>query len=136
METVSIITGKVRDVSKAKRVAESLISMRTRGYVDSIVFSTWIGELDQYPELSTYLNKNDISVIETNNQRWSLQESHQKIPLLTALNFLGKETYVTRHRFDRILPDSVFEKHMAKVKENGITGIEDPFSPGSPHQIC
>ena len=57
-----------------------------------------------------------MDVIQIPEQQASIQESHQKIPLLAALNFVDERSYVTRHRFDRIHPGAVFAEHMAQVK--------------------
>ena len=126
MKTYSIITGKVRNESRARLVIEELIGMRERGNIDSIIFSTWIGELNNYPRLIEYFVKNNIDVIESTEQKWSIQESHQKIPILSALSFIDDDAYITRHRFDRVFPDSTFESHLNKIKNFGAEKTKPP----------
>lgn len=115
-DTISIVTGRVRDEARALDVLGSLAGMRATGLVDSIIVSTWQGELERAPELLRFILREDIIVIQAPEQRASIQESHQKIPLLAALNFVDERSYVTRHRFDRVHPNEVFAGHMAHVK--------------------
>lgn len=93
--------------------------MRTRKALDLIVISTWVGEIDKYPNLKSYLKKNDIPVIENTVQNYSILQSHQKILIISGLNFCDENSYVTKHRFDRVFPSQIFEDHLVHIKQYG-----------------
>lgn len=129
MITASVITGQVRNEKSACVCLSQLISLREKGLLDYIVFSTWDGELGKHPNFFDLLVKNNIYVIENSPQEQTLQASHQKIPLAVALDFLPEDAYVTRHRFDRVLPDYKFEGHLSLIKEKGPEKVSNSCLP-------
>ena len=122
-KTISIITGTVRDEGLALEVVKSLLLMREHKVLDSIIVSTWEGELACYPRLHSFLMANEVYVIENTIQLFSIFESHQKILILSGLSICGDDDYVTRHRFDRIFPSDVYENYLSHIKNNGLEKV-------------
>lgn len=118
-QTVSLITGTIRNELEAFKMLEALVKIKGRNVLDLILVSTWVGELEKYPELCLYLNANKIPIIENTKQNFSILQSHQKILILSGLAFCDESSYVTRHRFDRVFPSEVFEDHLRYIKEHG-----------------
>jgi hypothetical protein len=134
MQITSLITGKVRDEAKALDTTRALVALRSEGIVDLIIFSTWMGELDAYPALKDYFRQQNIFVVEAPEQKMSIQESHQKIPLLAALNLLDANNYVTRHRFDRVKPSPTFREHLVAIRAHGTEATSYSWTPNK-HRI-
>lgn len=123
MQIVSIVTGKVRQEARALEMVKSLVMLRSMGVTDAIVFSTWVAELNEYPELRAFVLSNDITVIENKIQTFTIHEAHQKIPLLAALNIVSPDCFVTRHRTDRILPSEKFKNFLYRIKIDGMSNL-------------
>jgi len=128
-DVVSIMTGRVRDEPRAMDVVRALAGMRSQGLIDRILFSTWRGELAPYPDLERELDTHAIEIIQMPAPAASLQESHQKLPMLAALNFVDARSFVTRHRFDRLFPDQVFASYLAFIRQHGPEEITLPHAP-------
>ncbi len=129
MKTASIITGRVRDSIKAINLIVELKSGKTRGIIDEIIFATWKGEVNSYPELVPFLIDAGVHVIEVPEQTSTFQESHQKIPLLIALSYLDDDFYVTRHRFDRVKLNQKFFNYIENIKIHGPKKVSIKWSP-------
>ena len=86
-DTVSIITGRVRDEPRAIEVLRDLSEMRMRGLVDRIIIATWRDELARYPELGQLIDRANIEIVQMQAPEMSLQESrfHPTPPFATTV---------------------------------------------------
>ncbi|CAO3424163.1 hypothetical protein [Azospirillum doebereinerae] len=60
-----VVTGLVRDGDRFDRKLRTLLQWRQDGIVDGIVMSTWIGEMDRYPETLRIIQEQGIVLVET-----------------------------------------------------------------------
>jgi len=59
-----LFTGLVRTPEIVKKSMKDLLDLRKKGVINKIILSTWIGEIQKYPELVDMFNKNKIVLIE------------------------------------------------------------------------
>ena len=58
-----LFTGLVRMPEMFKKSILDLLAMRKEGLVNKILFSTWLGEVEKYPDIHKFLDKHDIRII-------------------------------------------------------------------------
>jgi hypothetical protein len=129
MKIISLITGLVRDEERAINLVSQLARRKADGLIDEIIFSTWANELDPYGRLRDKLKLNKVHTIESPRQQVTFQESHQKIPILIALAYLDDNSFVTRHRFDRVTLTDKYFNYIANVREYGAKRSTISWSP-------
>ena len=59
-----VICGVIRTPDLFKKSIETLNSLKKEGIVSKIIFSTWKGEIEKYPDMEDFLNKNNTIIVE------------------------------------------------------------------------
>src|SRR4030042_6977886 len=93
-----IFCGLVRDIDSFKKTLEDLNLLRKKGLVDKITLSTWIGEVQKTPELSSFLKSQKVSVIESKEpeDRGDGNVWCQMLSLQAGLNTVAKDKFVLK----------------------------------------
>lgn len=64
MQVNIIICGAIRDRFDLLMILQKLLAKRHDGFIQEIILSTWIGEIDAYPDLRDVLTQSGIDIIE------------------------------------------------------------------------
>jgi hypothetical protein len=120
-----VIAGLVRDEAIFARQLDVLVDWRKQQLVEGIVYSTWIGELEKYPNIAGFLTDHDISVVEIAEPTLRLEGHilHQMTSLHYGLQLVPDGTYVFRSR-----PDMRLTQEMQDFLKN-----EPSLALGPPH---
>tara|TARA_B100001248_G_scaffold262670_1_gene260717 strand:+ start:4271 stop:5572 length:1302 start_codon:yes stop_codon:yes gene_type:complete len=104
MKISVIICGLVRDSDRFCDKLQQFYNWTKEGFVDEVIYSTWIGELASYPAVKAKLNKTGVKVIEVEEPRLVLKgghQLHQMTSLYYAINEIEDEDkYVLKTRVD------------------------------------
>ena len=100
--TWAIVTGLVRDPTKALSIFRQLIDFRSDGVLDGIVVSSWTGEYDRYPEVLAFVEAHDIALVECPQPLLKLNGHvlHQSRAVNLALDFVPDGAAVLKVRPD------------------------------------
>lgn len=103
-KTDIIICGLVRNQTKLVDKIDMYYQWRQEGFVDQIIYSTWIGEVDQYSGLREFLKKKDVKLIEIREPKLILKgghQLHQMIAFHYGLSMIeDDDKYVLKTRVD------------------------------------
>lgn len=129
MAITIIISGLVRDAALFRTQLAMIANLREQGLVDSVYYSTWIGELPRYPELYQPLVEAGAIVIEA-PEPGGFRGPHnfylQSAGLAHALERIADDQIVLRLRPDILAPHRV---RMADVVRYIEAEIERPANP-------
>jgi len=107
-----IFCGLVRDIDSFKKSIGDLELLRKKGLVNKIILSTWIGEVQKTPELSSFLKNKKILVLESREPEnrgdgnvWCQMKSLQ-----AGLNVVNKDKFVLKTRTDVYINPDFLEK--------------------------
>lgn len=111
MKLVAVVCGNIRDIIDFKLTLTRLTELRAEGRIHHIIFSTWDGELNAYPELSQQLKDAQIDVVETaplqdkfvGIESNSVNYWRQARQLQSALDAIEGECFILKARTDRCL---------------------------------
>ena len=111
MKLVAVVCGNIRDIIDFKLTLTRLTELRAEGRIHHIIFSTWDGELNVYPELSQQIKNAQMDIIETTplQEKFSGIESNsvnywrQARQLQSALDAIEGECFILKARTDRCL---------------------------------
>jgi hypothetical protein len=97
-----VIAGLVRDEAIFARQLEVLVDWRKKQLIEGVVYSTWINELSKYPNIASFLVKQDIAIVEIAEPTLQLEGHilHQMTSLHYGLQLVPDQTYVFRTRPD------------------------------------
>ena len=101
MQRALLFTGQVRNAANFARYLRALEENRAR-FNFPIVFSTWTGELENYPDLAAQLHRLDATVITQNQPNLVLPGHilHQLVALDGGLALLPSDAFVLKTRPD------------------------------------
>jgi len=120
-----VIAGLVRDEAIFARQLEVLVDWRKKQLIEGVVYSTWINELSKYPNIASFLVKQDIAIVEIAEPTLQLEGHilHQMTSLHYGLQLIPDQTYVFRTR-----PDMRLTQEMQDFLRN-----EPSLALGGPH---
>lgn len=114
-----LFCGLIREHETFKKSIEDFVLMKKEGIAGEIFLSTWIGELQKNPEISDFLKKNNVRIIESEEPKEAGYGSVwcQMKALEAGLNKIKSGRFVLRTRSDvYINPD--FVKTLFNKKKN------------------
>lgn len=120
-----VICGLVRDPGRLMQKVSNFIDWRHEGYVNEIVYATWIGEVDRYPSLRKQLRERGVLLVEIEEPRLVLKGGHQLHQMLAfyyALSSLqNRDQFVLKTRVD------LADNHEAMLYdfEHGTDAVDD-----------
>jgi hypothetical protein len=119
MKRAVLITGLIRDAANFLSLLDVLSRARADGHEFDIVFSTWTGELDRYPDLKPVLRGLGVVVVRQDppNLKLTGHMLHQVLAIEMGLSLLPHDTFVLKVR-----PDMSHASDVAAFFE-----IEDSF---------
>ncbi|EGQ9613092.1 hypothetical protein LH707_002975 [Vibrio cholerae] len=130
-----IICGLVRDKSRLLNKLQNYIDWREQGRIDQIIYSTWIGELENYAGLRNELESRNVELIEIEEPRLVLKGGHQLHQMLSLYYGLSaiknKNQFILRTRVD--LADN--HENMLFDFEYGTEQADDFAEVGLKHKI-
>jgi len=107
-----IFCGLVRDMDSFKKTLEDLQLLRKKELVDKIIVSTWIGEVQKTPELSSFLKDKKVLVVESKEPEnrgdgnvWCQMKSLQM-----GLKEVNQNKFVLKTRTDVYINPDFLEK--------------------------
>ena len=92
-----IICGLVRDQERLRKRLSNFFDWREQGRVNQIIYSTWIGEVDNYPGLRVFLTNKNVQLIEIEEPRLILKGGHQVHQMIAF--FYGLSAIKNRDQF-------------------------------------
>jgi hypothetical protein len=97
-----VICGLVRDRQLFNTKLEQLYQWRKEGLISGIVYSTWIGEIDNYEGLRQYLKDSQVVTVETKEPDLILRGHilHQMKVLYYGLQACPEDVYILKMRPD------------------------------------
>lgn len=99
-----VICGLVRSQEKLLTKLQNYFDWRDQGRVDEIIYSTWIGEIDNYSGLRKILETKNVKVIEVEEPRLVLKGGHQLHQMLAFYYGLSalknQDQFVLKTRVD------------------------------------
>lgn len=97
-----VISGLVREPEVFKDKLKTLIKWRSQGLIDGIVYSTWIGELDKYEDISKLIEENGILIVEVKepNLRVPGHMLHQMKAIHYGIEACPEDSYIFKIRPD------------------------------------
>lgn len=125
MEVNVVLTGLVRDHSRLLNKLAQFENWQQRGYVNQVIFSTWLGEIDKYGGLRQRLQELGVLIIESEEPKLILKGGHQLHQMLNLHYGLAAVTntnsYVLKTRVD--LADNI--EDMLWDFERGTSDADD-----------
>jgi len=112
-----VVCGKLRTVPNFLSMLQMYRSLRDRGCVRHIVFSTWIGELESKPEIREVLTQAGVIVIENEEPLFASHGNYfpQVRALQSALDILPDDVWVFKTRTDLAFRDEEAVKGLLNV---------------------
>lgn len=97
-----LFTGLIRNEKLFEEKLKKSLQLRDKGYIKNIVFSTWHGEIEKYPNIEKIIKNNDIIQIKSNepNIKTPGYIIHQMKSLKFGLDFFDDSDYVYKMRPD------------------------------------
>jgi hypothetical protein len=135
MSVSVIICGLVRNQERLRKKLKNYFDWREQGRIDQIIYSTWIGEVDNYPELREYLLNNQVELIEVEEPRLVLKGGHQLHQMLAF--FYGLSAIKNRNQFIMKTRVDLADNHEAMLYdfEHGTEEVEDILNVGLKHKV-
>ncbi|EMD9437595.1 hypothetical protein [Burkholderia cepacia] len=102
-ETWAVITGVVRDVEFLVGRLCLFAKLKSEGVLHQVVFSTWLGALNDYPEIRHMLTDFGFLLVESTEPRVVCRGHffHQMVSLDAALSMCPANAFVLRSRTDK-----------------------------------
>jgi hypothetical protein len=107
-----VFCGLVREMDSFKKTLNDLQLLRKKGLVDKIIVSTWIGEIQKTPELSSFLKNKKVLLVESEEPAdrgdgnvWCQMKSLQE-----GLNKISPNKFVLKTRTDVYINPDFLEK--------------------------
>lgn len=133
--TSIVICGLVRDEKKLKSKILEFTGMRSRGLLEEIVYSTWIGEIDKHAGLRNFLKTMDIKTVEIEEPKLVLKGGHQLHQMVSFHygmdRLTNKDQFVLKTRVDLAENNPEMESFFA----DGTTHTTDFLSIGLSNKI-
>lgn len=130
-----VICGLVRDPQRLREKVQKYADWRKLGFVDQIVFSTWIGEIAKFGELKEFLLENRVEIVEVEEPRLVLKgghQLHQMVSLHYGLGALSNQNqFVLKTRVDLAENTQLMEFDF----QSGTPLTHDPLGVGLKHKI-
>lgn len=114
-----IFTGLIRNPELIKKSITDFVSLRKKGLINQIIFSTWDYETDKIPEMRAFFKKNRILLIESKEpaDRGRGNINCQMKSLENALEKVDKNRFILKTRADIYINPKFLEK-IFQDKEN------------------
>lgn len=117
-----LFTGLIRDQEMFMQSLSDLEALRKKGLIEHIFLSTWLGEVEKYPNIQELLNKHNVKIIKTEEPkpRGTLRSPTiwcQMKALEVGLNHIEKDKFVLKTRTD-VYINPEFLKKLFTEKEN------------------
>lgn len=125
-----LICGLVRDLEKLKEKIKNFVQLKKEGLIDKIVYSTWIGEIDNYPGLKEFLDKNGVILVLTGQPALivSGHRFHQMKNFYYGLQIFQDDDLILKTRVDLSGFDDTMRRYFSGEislarKENSIFSV-------------
>lgn len=114
-----LFTGLVRDLPMFKRSVNDMIDLQKQGLVNNIMYSTWTGEVDKYPELRDFIKQSKILLIESKEpEEIGLENIWGQMKALDlGLRRVDKDRFVLKTRPDVYIPKEFLKDLFANKLE-------------------
>jgi len=114
-----LFTGLVRTPDMLKKSIYEMSELRKEGIVDNIIFSTWKGEIQKYPEVYEFFKKNRVKILENEEPEEAglAHIFHQMKALDMGLKYINKNKFVLKIRSDMYI-EKKFLKRLFLEKNN------------------
>ncbi len=126
-----LFTGLIRKPEMFKKSILEMIGLREKGLINEIKFSTWLGEVQKYPDIYSFFKKNKIKIIESEEPKirgsgniWCQMKS-----LEAGLNKVDPGRFVLKTRSD-VYVNPEFIKKIA-INKNKLLMIKKPLPKGN-----
>ncbi|WP_282177111.1 hypothetical protein [Vibrio nereis] len=97
-----LFTGLIRDESLFLSKLELSLKLKSEGLIGSVIFSTWIGEVNKYPKVHSFIKRNSIVLVE--NQEPNIKTTgyimHQMKSLYFGMKFIPEKDFLYKMRPD------------------------------------
>ena len=107
-----VFCGLIRELDSFKKTIEDLTSLRKKWLVAKIILSTWKGEVQKTPDLSSFLKSKKVLVVESEEpiDRGDGNVWCQMKSLEAGLNKVSKDKFVLKTRTDVYIEPKFLEK--------------------------
>lgn len=98
-----LICGLVRDEAKFKEKVQTYSRWRIDGYINNIIYATWIGEVDRYAGLRRFIEEESVQLLEIEEPKLVLKgghQLHQMLALHYGLEAIKDNSFVLKTRVD------------------------------------
>ncbi len=130
MSSWALITGLVRNFEELQRKVDTLNLWKQDGFIQGIVFSTWIGEIELYEGLGEYLRIADVFVVESTmpNLMTDGHVLHQMKSLAVGLEACPDDAWIFKLRSDMVTLNETIKTSLMKLDD-----MECEVLPGWPN---
>ncbi len=105
-----LVTGVIRDEQFLLKRLSFLYSLKVKGYIDQVVFSTWVGEIDKFESISKVMKDYDFILVTSQEPDLVCTGHylHQIVSLKNGLDACPDHSFILRTRTDKCGPESGF----------------------------
>ena len=120
-----LFTGLVRTPDMLKKSIYEMSELRKEGIVDNIIFSTWKGEIQKYPEVYEFFKKNRVKILENEEPEEAglAHIFHQMKALDMGLKYINKNKFVLKIRSDMYIEKKFLKRLFLEKNKYAIMGV-------------
>jgi hypothetical protein len=108
-----LVTGNIREPEKFVTRLRFFTRLKNLGLIENLVFSTWEGELEAYPEIKLILQTEHFLVVESTPPKviCTGHYLHQMIALMNGIKLCPSDSFILRTRSDKCEAIDGFIEH-------------------------